>query len=234
MQPDSPTPPVGVSAARERPGDRAPSDAARFWDRAAREYAASPFAVSPGFENSLRRTRGLLSPEQVVLEVGCGTGTAALQLAPSTRHSLATDFSPQMIAIAREKLAAQPVAPLRFGVFDLETARLEPESFHTVIAFNVLHLIHDLDAVLDALRRALRPGGRLISKAMYLEEMNPLIPQLTVSVMRWLGKAPATVQSFDATTLEAALMRSGFVVEAVERHGTRRKDPRAFIVAHRP
>jgi SAM-dependent methyltransferase len=59
---------------------------ARFWDRIARRYAADPIADMPGYEATLQRVQGLLSTEQEVLEIGCGTGTTALLLAPLSRR----------------------------------------------------------------------------------------------------------------------------------------------------
>jgi len=221
-------------AAARGPGPgRPPDDPARFWDRTARRYAADPIADAAGFENSLRRTAALLSPSQDVLEVGCGTGTVALRLAAGTRRYLATDVSPEMIAIAREKLAAQPVAPLRFDVASLEGLAAPKASCDTVLAFNLLHLVRDLDAALDNIRQALRPGGLFISKTSCVAEMNPLIPRVAIPVMRWLGKAPY-VHAFDAVDLQAAMTRRGFRIEAAERHGTMRRDTRIYIVARRP
>jgi ubiquinone/menaquinone biosynthesis C-methylase UbiE len=78
---------------------------ARFWDRIARKYAANPIADVAGCEATLRRVQGLLSTDQDVLEIGCGTGSTALRLAPHTRRLLAIDVSAGMIDIAREKLA---------------------------------------------------------------------------------------------------------------------------------
>ena len=48
-----------------------------------------------------------------------------------------------------------------------------------------------------------------------------------------LSKAPQ-VLCFDAQQLQAALVRQGLEVVSVERHGTRGKDIRVFIVARKP
>lgn len=205
---------------------------ARFWDRIARKYAADPIADKAGYEHTLRRVRALLSPAHAVLEIGCGTGTTALRLAPATQRMLATDVSAEMIAIAREKLAAEPQPRLRFGVADAEAGAPAGELHDVVLAFNVLHLVSDLDGALRAVLPALKPGGLFISKTPCLAEMNPLIPRVLVPLMRALGKAPA-VLSFDAVQLQAAFERHGLAVEAVERHGTKGKDIRVFIVARR-
>lgn len=206
---------------------------ARFWNRVARKYAADPIADLAGYETTLRRVGALLSPAHSVLEIGCGTGSTALRLAAGTRQWLATDLSPEMIAIAREKLAAQPLPQLRFEVADAEAAVAADARHDAVLAFNVLHLMSDLDVALRALLPSLKPGGLLISKTPCLAEMNPLVPRLFVPLARALGKAPH-VLSFDAAQLRAAFERHGLAIEAFERHGTKRKDFRVFIVARKP
>lgn len=206
---------------------------ARFWDRIAPKYAADAIADLAGYEATLQRVQGLLSPQHDVLEIGCGTGSTALRLAPFTRSLLATDVSPQMIAIAHQRLAAQPTPQLRFAVADAEAAAFGAEAFDAVLAFNVLHLTSALDEALSRLVQALRPGGRLISKTACVAEMNLLIPYLAVPVMRALRLVPP-VLCFDEHQLRSAMVRQGLQIVCVERHGTRGKDTRAFIVARKP
>jgi ubiquinone/menaquinone biosynthesis C-methylase UbiE len=206
---------------------------ARFWDRIAVKYAADPIADTAGYEATLRRVQGLLSADQDVLEIGCGTGTTALRLAPFTRRLLATDVSAGMIAIAREKLAAQPVPQLSFDVADADAPVAGQGEYDVVLAFNVLHLVTDLDRALELAMRALRPGGLLISKTACISEMNPLIPYLALPLMRAIGKAPR-VLCFDAAVLQSAIARQGMDIVSVERHGTRGKDFRVFIAARKP
>ena len=207
---------------------------ARFWNRLARKYAADPIADIAGYEATLQRVQALLSPGHAVLEIGCGTGTTALRLAPAIRRMLATDVSTEMIAIAREKLAAQPqpLPQLRFGVADAEAAGPGGTYHDVVLAFNVLHLVSDLDVALQAVMQTLKPGGLFVSKTPCLGEMNPLIPRLVVPLMRAIGKAPH-VLVFNAAQLQASFLRHGLEIEAVERHGTKGKDIRVFIVARR-
>lgn len=203
---------------------------ARFWDRIAVKYAADPIADMAGYEATLRRVQGLLSADQNVLEIGCGTGTTALRLASCTRRLLATDVSPGMIAIAREKLAAEPVPQLSFEVADADQGVDCTGEYDVVLAFNLLHLVTDLDRALASAAQALRPGGLLISKTACLSEMNPLIRYLALPLMQAVGKAPPVLW-FDAAGLQSAIARQGMDIVSVERHGTRGKDFRVFIVA---
>lgn len=206
---------------------------ARFWNKVARKYARDPISDMAGYEKTLMRVQALLSPEHEVLEIGCGTGTTALRLAPGTRRMLATDVSVEMLAIAREKQAAQPVPQLEFRVADADAPLSLSPSFDAVLAFNVLHLVDDLPGALHSAIEALKPGGLFISKTPCLNEMNPLIPKLALPLMRALGKAPH-VLCFGAEQLQEDLAWQGLDILSVERHGSRGKDFRPFIVARKP
>ena len=201
-----------------------------FWDRAARKYAADPIADQAGYEATVQRVQALLSSDQNVLEVGCGTRSTALRLAAGTRSLLTTDVSPAMIEIAKEKLVAQPVAQLSFEVADAD----EPikGSYDAVLAFNVLHLVSDLDRCIAFVAQSLKPGGLFISKTPCLKEISPLITRLALPVMRAIGKAPH-VLCFGKDHLLSAFTRQGLDIVSVERHGTRGKDFRVFIVARK-
>ena len=222
-RPHPSTPAASACAARK----------AVFWDRISRKYAADPIADMAGYEATLQRVQSLLSVDQDVLEIGCGTGTTALRLAPSTRQLLATDVSAGMIAIAREKLAAQSVPQLSFAVADADAPVVGQGAYDTVLAFNLLHLVSDLDHALALAVQALRPGGLLISKTPCIAEMNPLVPYLALPLMRAIGKAPH-VLCFNEEGLKSAITRRGMEILSVERHGTRGKDIRVFIVARKP
>ncbi|MBH1964727.1 MAG: methyltransferase domain-containing protein [Comamonadaceae bacterium] len=223
MAPRSDVLPLSIAATRK----------ATFWDRIARKYAADPIADMAGYEATLRRVQALLSGDQDVLELGCGTGTTALRLAPSTRRLLATDVSSAMIAIAQEKLVAQPTPQLSFAVADADAPVIGQGAYDAVLAFNLLHLVSDLDQVLALAVQALRPGGLFISKTPCIAEMNPLIRWLAIPMMRAIGKAP-DVLCFNADHLQSAVVRQGLQILSVERHGTRGKDFRVFIVARKP
>ena len=120
----------------------------RFWDRSSRRYARSRISDQAGYERTLERTGALLKPDDRVLELGCGTGTTALRLAGRVESYLATDISAGMIAIAQEKLAANPVAGLAFRAGTAETLASEAARFDTVLGFNYLHLVRDLAGTL--------------------------------------------------------------------------------------
>lgn len=202
-----------------------------FWDRAARKYAADAIKDMPGYERTLDRVGDLLKSSDTVLEIGCGTGTTALRIAPSVSRMIATDVSREMIDIAREKATAQACQNVEFAVATVERAPGPDGAYDAVLAFNLLHLIADRPSALAHVHRLLKPGGLFISKTPCLSEMNLLI-RLAVPVMRLVGKAPY-VSFFSATELEAEVAHAGFAVIERGRHGSEPKDERIFIVARK-
>ncbi len=203
---------------------------AGFWNKVARKYATDPIKDIVGYERTLERTGELLSADDDVLELGCGTGMSALRLAGRVRSIHATDISDEMINIARGKAEAVSHPNLTFAVASAET--LAFKTFDAVLAFNLLHLVRDRHAMLRHVLGALKPGGHLISKTPCLSEMNPLI-RLALPLMRAIGKAP-DVAFFTGKTLEQDIERAGFSVVERGRHGSRGNDPRIFIVAQKP
>lgn len=206
---------------------------ARFWDKGARKYAASPIGDEAGFERTLARTRDWLGPNARVLELGCGTGTAALRLAETAGSYLATDISGEMVAIAEEKLTHARnegrAARLQIRQAEADTLAQEETRYSAVLGFNYLHLAGDLKETLENIRTLLEPGGLFTSKTPCIGGMNPLI-RLAIPLMQLAGKAPS-VTSFTEAGLAEAIREAGFNILENERHGTKKSDRRPFIVA---
>lgn len=203
---------------------------ARFWDRAARKYARSAITDQAGYELTLDRTRAHLSPGDRVLELACGTGTTALRLAGGVESYLATDISSGMIAIAREKLAQDPVPGLRFDV-GTAASMTGTALFDAVLGFNYLHLVHDLPGTLQRIHGLLAPGGLFISKTPCIGAMNVFI-RAAIPVMRAVGKAPH-VTVFRPSGLKREVESAGFDVVAVEDHSSKGDGFRPYIVARK-
>lgn len=204
-------------------------DDTRFWDRAASKYAAGPIKDMAGYERTIDRTRHLLGPSDTVLEIGCGTGTTALKLAPGVSRLVGTDVSTEMIAIARGKATAGDCRNIEFAVAAAGSAPGSDGDYDAVLAFNLLHLVADRPSTFARARALLKPGGLLISKTPCLSEMNSLI-RFAVPVAQFIGKAPY-VSFFTAAELEKEIAAAGFTIVERARHGSGRKDPRIFIVA---
>jgi ubiquinone/menaquinone biosynthesis C-methylase UbiE len=97
-----------------------------------------------------------------VLEVGCGrgVGTEILFEQFGAREVCAFDVDPEMVALARRRLAGYPPERLRLTVGDV-TAIAEPDaSFDAVFDFGIMHHVPDWPAAVAEVSRTLCPGGR--------------------------------------------------------------------------
>ncbi len=199
-----------------------------FWDKTAPKYATDPISDMPAYEETLGRMRAHLQPDHTVLEIGCGTGSTALELAPGVRSYLGTDISPEMIRIARAKLDDTAPGDLAFEV--AQAGRPPKGPFDAVLALNLLHLVPDVEEVLRSVHGLLPPGGLFIAKTALLKDGNRIVP-LVIPLMRLLGKAPS-VLSLSRRTLEAQLRAAGFAeVETIQQPGM---VPRLFTVYRKP
>jgi SAM-dependent methyltransferase len=200
---------------------------ARFWDRLADRYAKRPIDDPAAFEATLERVRAHLMPQDRALEIGCGTGSTAILLAPSVADYHATDISPRMIEIAQAKPEAQALPHLSFAVAEGVPRQGAPHD--AVLAFNALHLLDDLPAALADIHARLRPGGKLISKTPCLSDLSVFI-RLLVPAMRAVGLAPP-VKFVSASGLEKAIAGAGFRIVETGDYPARRAQ--RLIVAER-
>lgn len=178
----------------------------RFWDRIAKRYAARQIKDVAAYEALLADVAARLNPGDRVLEIGCGTGGMAIGLASSVASYTATDFSAEMIRIARAKPAPDT---LHFETADAQRA-LDEAPFDAVCAFNVLHLVDDLPGLLRQIHSALKPGGLLISKTWCFADLGWEF-RLLFAVLRPIGMFPAAAR-LTSTSLARAITEAGFVI----------------------
>jgi len=107
-----------------------------------------------------------LQPGDQVLDVGCGTGTLALDVqrgVGSTGRVVGIDPGQEQIARARAKAARRDV-PIEFQIGVIEQLAFPDQTFDVVLS---TLMMHHLPASLKAqglaeIARVLKPGGRLV------------------------------------------------------------------------
>ena len=200
-----------------------------FWDRIARKYAARPVGNIEAYQATLDHTRSYLKPGDRVLEIGCGTGSTAIELAPSVATYMATDLSGAMLDIGREKAWDAAVRNLSFAQAAADQGGLPDGPFDAVLAFNILHLLDDLESGLADIRDQLAPGGLFISKSVCISGAMTLIRPV-IGLMQLFNKAPH-VHFLSADRLRTRIEAAGF--EIVETKDFNNSTKRPYFVARK-
>ena len=151
--------PLFLEAAGARPGDQRKRVIRQRFTKAAATYDAHADVQA---EVAALLAEGLAADPQVgaILELGCGTGNYTLRLLgkfPAARLT-ALDFSPAMLAQARQKVAGR-------GQVDFLCADAEPflaagrGRFDCITANATLQWFEELERALQGVRTLLRPSG---------------------------------------------------------------------------
>lgn len=146
-----------------------------------------------------------------LLELGCGMGDMARQLAEQTEARVTgVDVSEKFIAHAR---AAHRRPNLDFMLADLtqQVPAAGEDRYDAITGNGILHhLYHHLDTVLPALRRWLRPGGRLIFWEPNL--WNPYVCLIfSFAPLRRQAKLEPDEMAFTPRHIQRRLAAAGYV-----------------------
>jgi ubiquinone/menaquinone biosynthesis C-methylase UbiE len=140
---------------------------AAWLDRPEREAEESP--------SLLIRNLGL-DPDDVVADVGAGTGYYALRIAPLVPQGkvLAVDVQPEMLQILEHKRREARLRNVQPMLGKPDDPRLPPGSVDLVLMVDVYHEFAYPREMMQGIVRALKPGGR-VALVEYREE-DPRMP----------------------------------------------------------
>ncbi len=101
-----------------------------------------------------------------VLEVGCGAGLMAAELANRGFDVDATDTVADMIELTRHRAAQANVSGrVRTTLGDVHALEFEDQTFDAVVALGVLPWLHSPQTAMHELARVLKPGAHLVLSA---------------------------------------------------------------------
>jgi SAM-dependent methyltransferase len=174
-------------------------------------------------ETATGRSPGALTPDDVVLDIGTGTGAVALALAPHAGRVIGRDISDGMMERAREKAAERGIENVEFGTGTFrepnvegpidtestESPRADARSARVDVVVSNFAMHHLSDAekreAIEAIAE-LGPRRFVLGDVMFFGEPDPSEPFYSPEV-----DDPATVG-----TLADALTDAGFALVAVE------------------
>lgn len=167
-----------------------------------------------------------LTPGARVLEVGCGAGLLAVDLASRGFMVEATDSTPAMIELTKRNAEHAGVASrLNAGVADAHALPYPDGTFELVVAMGVLPWLHSPNQGLKEMARVLQPGGYVVTntdnRARLTNLLDPLFNPLLQPIRRGLGHGRDEVgtttkvwsRGFDRELKEAGLKKQrGFTL----------------------
>jgi len=202
----------------------------KFWDGASKNYDKTEERFEYIHSRSREKTKRFLKDGDLVLDYGCGTGTAACQFAGRVKEVHAIDISSKMIELAREKAAVAKVQNISFEQADIFDSKYANESYDVILAFNMLHTVPNPQDVVLRVNELLKPDGLFISVTPCLRQKMSFLVNLQiqfVSVLCKLGLIPIPIRRITGSEVESLLEAGRFkTVESEEIY----KDASSYFV----
>lgn len=155
-------------------------------------------------------------PGEHVLDVACGTGSVARQVAPMVETQgriVALDVNPDMLTVARA-IPAPAGATIAWQHGNAISLDLADVAFDLVLCQQGLQFFPDRTASVREMRRVLTKGGRVAISVWQALHRHPMFEALLTATARHLGADHTTVNVpfslWDAEELRTLLSDAGF------------------------
>lgn len=121
-----------------------------------------------------------------MLDIGCGTGVIAIELARRGYVVNAIDSVPAMIELTKSHAADAGVNErMSVAVGDAHRLTFENAAFDVVIAMGVTPFLHSLSDAMQEMSRVLKPGGLLIVNADNKWRLSRLLDPMLSPLLSW-------------------------------------------------
>jgi ubiquinone/menaquinone biosynthesis C-methylase UbiE len=116
------------------------------------DFAATLQNQNDFFTNNLSVSKG------AALDIGCGSGILAFELAQYYDNVVAVDLSAKMLAIASQKRSAPNIEYIQMDASQLALDR----QFDLIVSAATFHHLPNLPATLNAIKKMLNPHGKIV------------------------------------------------------------------------
>jgi len=214
-----------------------PDQQASRWDDHVAVYQAAFEPLTDAFARHAINRLGLSAGDRL-LDVGAGSGGAALIAAKGGIEVLAVDASPKMVARIRERAAAGPTSGhIEAKVMDGMALALPDASLDAALSVFGTILFPDAERGMREIGRVLRPGGRVAVVTWTEAERYELVARLQAAVVKVRGpqpsprSLPAQLRFREPTVFRGLLEGAGLVVREIVRLEERWRLPSARWLA---
>ncbi len=160
----------------------------KWWDEAACIWGKWLHTWESGAQKVSERLISLaeIHPGQKVLDIATGHGEPALTVAQKVGEKgyvVATDFSPKMLSIAKERAQNMSIKNVEFQEIRGDTIDIAEKDFDAILCRWGLMFLPKLVPSLVSMRNLLKPGGRF-SAAVWGKSTN--VPLLMMTMKPWM------------------------------------------------
>jgi 2-polyprenyl-3-methyl-5-hydroxy-6-metoxy-1,4-benzoquinol methylase len=197
----------------------------KFWDRMAKYLDRVERKDEATNIKIIEKTRNRLKISDNVLDYGCGTGTAAIEIAGSVKTVNGIDISSKMIEAAKGKTVERKVKNIDFEQTTIFDEKFKKGSFDVILCFYLLHLMEDKPNVMRRINELLKSGGLMISATPCIKGT---FLGVLLSPLSKIGLIPQ-ITSFKVSELEDLMIDENF--EIVETECLNKSGQQYFVVA---
>jgi ubiquinone/menaquinone biosynthesis C-methylase UbiE len=198
----------------------------KFWDKFARKYDSFiKNTVSKTYTEIIENLVTELNLQQNVLEIGTGTGIISFSVCSKVNSIVATDISPEMIKIAKQKQINSEIKNIDFQVQDSYHLTFPDKSFDLVIANNLLHLLYEPEKPLNEVKRVLKNNGIFIAPTFCVGEN---FKSKIITSIAGIFSGFKIVNKWSIQEYKDMLTKNGFIIDKAIRINGR--FPLAFVV----
>jgi len=202
----------------------------KFWDKQAENYAKDQQNIQLTDNKDFVSTLKYLNINDTVLDYGCGAGIVSNAIADKVKEIQAIDISSKMIEVAERKAGELNIGNIKYTQATIFDERYQKESFNVILAFRILHMLEDIQAVMRRINELLKPGGVFISVTTCMGGKKAIL-SILVFLASKMRIVPQHINMLKLSDLEGLITGENFQI--VECESMKDSVPHYYIVARK-
>ncbi len=199
----------------------------KFWDKRAQDYDRQNKKYELKHNKAVENTIKYIENNQTVLDFGCGYGLITANIAGYVKSVHGIDISSEMIGIASKKAEEHNIKNVIYTKSTIFDDTLKEESFDVILAYNILHLLDNIQETLIRINKLLKPGGLLISETVCLGEKKSFVSVFLVFLCKI--KVVPHIEMLTFSELDEIIVKNRFQI--IETKDLEQSSKNYFIVA---
>ena len=181
----------------------------KFWDKQAKDFTDHEQHTRLSENKDFITTLKYLNIDDTVLDYGCATGIISNAIADKVKEIHGIDISSKMIEIAKIKASERNIENIHYTHATIYDERYKKETLDVILAFRILHMLEDVEAVVRRINELLKPGGTFISVSACMGDKKTLL-SILVFLASKMRLVPQHISMFKLPELQGIITGGGF------------------------